>query len=298
MKNPSQICYSTPGQYTVTLIASNSVYSDTTTIINYINVNPIPQLGLPGHSNDTMFMSGGYVSFQWYMNSQIIPGATDSFYVATQDGLYYVEVVDSNGCQGTSAYLDLAVGIASLQTTHEFRLFPNPVKNDFTLKFNSDKSQYISIEVRDVVGQLIYSDQYSALPPIKLHSHSFLRLGRRNILSEKFNSKRIWLSKTGNSKISRHCSFLIINSKKYVHFENVFFNLLSFAGNWILTNQSFRCGTIICGDSSSRTDDLPVWMGRSKKSFRCGTIICGAYRVEPMTFPERDAQKNRSVMER
>ncbi|HNP97789.1 MAG TPA: T9SS type A sorting domain-containing protein, partial [Bacteroidia bacterium] len=109
-------------------------------------------------------MSGGYVSFQWYMNSQIIPGATDSFYVATQDGLYYVEVVDSNGCQGTSAYLDLAVGIASLQTTHEFRLFPNPVKNDFTLKFNSDKSQYISIEVRDVVGQLIYSDQYSALP--------------------------------------------------------------------------------------------------------------------------------------
>ncbi|MFN8145022.1 MAG: T9SS type A sorting domain-containing protein [Bacteroidia bacterium] len=163
-ENPSQICYSTPGQYTVTLIASNSVYSDTTTIINYINVNPIPQLGLPGHSNDTMFMSGGYVSFQWYMNSQIIPGATDSFYVATQDGLYYVEVVDSNGCQGTSAYLDLAVGIASLQTTHEFRLFPNPVKNDFTLKFNSDKSQYISIEVRDVVGQLIYSDQYSALP--------------------------------------------------------------------------------------------------------------------------------------
>ena len=46
------------------------------------------------------------LSAQWYeaddFNSYIIPGAVDSFYYATQEGLYFVTVTDSFGCSASS----------------------------------------------------------------------------------------------------------------------------------------------------------------------------------------------------
>lgn len=66
-----------------------------------INVTPMP-LAPVTHSNDTLFVEGGY-SYQWYFNGNPIGNlTTDSFLVATQEGNYTVMSFNGN-CQRMSA---------------------------------------------------------------------------------------------------------------------------------------------------------------------------------------------------
>ena len=43
-----------------------------------------------------------YASYQWLLNGNIIPSATDSTYTVTQNGTYQVIVTDTSGCIDTS----------------------------------------------------------------------------------------------------------------------------------------------------------------------------------------------------
>ena len=80
-----------------TLIASNNHNCDTIAEVSVI-VNPIPDVSL-GHSDttcitDPIWLEPGiwYTSYKWQ------DGSTRSSYLATQEGTYWVEVSDENGC--------------------------------------------------------------------------------------------------------------------------------------------------------------------------------------------------------
>jgi PKD repeat protein len=128
--SPTSICYNVPGNYDVTLIAANSVSSDTLLLNNYITVYPYPASQGITQSGDTLFANAGAVSYQWYHNGQIIPGATDYFYVATEDGNYNVVATDVNGCEVEAVIFDIlaAVTYLSFGEGSGVRLFPNPVE--------------------------------------------------------------------------------------------------------------------------------------------------------------------------
>ena len=96
--NPVNICYSTPGIYDVTLIASNSLGSDTLLLPNYFTVYPPPPPLAIEYCVDTLFATQGFVSYQWYMNGGILSGETNPTYTATAPGNYTVIVTNSNGC--------------------------------------------------------------------------------------------------------------------------------------------------------------------------------------------------------
>lgn len=98
--NPQNICYNTPGFYSVTLIASNSMGSDTLTWVNCVHVNPYPPpLGLMNHG-DTLFDPNQlFVHYQWYLNGILIPGDTLYWHVAMPDGWHTTIATDSNGCE-------------------------------------------------------------------------------------------------------------------------------------------------------------------------------------------------------
>jgi len=74
------------------------------------------------------FTTTPFASYQWYLNSQQIPGGTSQTITAKQNGAYSVEVVDSNGCQNRSA----GVFINNLAVTNinaaagKIKMFPNP----------------------------------------------------------------------------------------------------------------------------------------------------------------------------
>ena len=75
--NPQGICYNTPGHYAVTLIATNSFGSDTLSLNNYVTVYPFPAPQGINQSGDSLIANQGAVSYQWYHNGVLIPGATD-----------------------------------------------------------------------------------------------------------------------------------------------------------------------------------------------------------------------------
>lgn len=80
--DPQNICYNTPGNYYVTLIATNANGTDLITLNNYITVFPQSPPQAIQQSGDTLFSNTGFVNYQWYLNGNVINGATDYFYVA------------------------------------------------------------------------------------------------------------------------------------------------------------------------------------------------------------------------
>lgn len=100
-QNPSNVCYNTPGVYSVSLTASNGYTSDITTLDGYITVlaNPVPLISQNGNTLTSSISSGN----QWYNGSNVISGATGSSFSPTASGLYSVLVTNANGCSRTSS---------------------------------------------------------------------------------------------------------------------------------------------------------------------------------------------------
>ena len=112
--DPVNICYNTPGTYSVQLIAFNSNTSDTLTLNNYITVYPYPPAQGITQNGDTLSAFQGSVSYQWYFNGALIPSATDYFYVATESGDYNVVCTDANGCEVEAAIFDVVAATGEI----------------------------------------------------------------------------------------------------------------------------------------------------------------------------------------
>jgi PKD repeat protein len=155
--NPSGICYNSPGNYNVTLIASNGITSDTLTMNNYITVYPSPPPQGIFQSGDTLFANQGGTSYQWYFNGNIISGATDYFYVATQSGDYNVVATDENNCEVEAVINNVLAGLTTaLYKGEGIVLFPNPVHDEFTIQnVQFTMGAAIQISFYDMLGELV-----------------------------------------------------------------------------------------------------------------------------------------------
>ena len=150
VQNPTHICYTVPGVYPVTLISTNASGSDTLTMDSLITVYLVPPQPTVTVHGDTLVTTGG-ASYQWFFNNQQISGATDSFYVATQQGSYSVEIADIAGCINTSTDVIMSVDEAGFASS--ILLFPNPSNGELNIKglpANAEK-----IEVFDAIGKLV-----------------------------------------------------------------------------------------------------------------------------------------------
>ena len=153
--NPSNICYSTPGNYPVSLIAWNSIDSDTLVLNNYITVYPFPAPQGILQSGDTLFANQGALSYQWYFNGNSINGATGYFYVATQSGDYNVVCSDGNGCEVEAAIFNVVISVESVSGSIHFQIFPNPVTDVLTIC--NEQSTVGNIEIYNMQGRKIAS---------------------------------------------------------------------------------------------------------------------------------------------
>ena len=157
--NPSNICYNNPGNYAVTLIASNSLGSDTITLNNYITVYPYPPPQGIIQNGDTLFANTGAVSYQWYENGILVPGATDYFYVATESGNFNVVATDAQGCEVEAVINDVVAGVAPAYFSGSgLQIFPNPVTGKFNILNRLFAGQsLVKISVYNIIGEVIYS---------------------------------------------------------------------------------------------------------------------------------------------
>jgi PKD repeat protein len=155
--NPTSICYNSSGNYNVTLIASNASGSDTLTLINYITVYPQPSPQGIMQSGDTLFANQGATSYQWFYNSNIITGATDYFYVATQSGDYNVVATDENDCEVEAVINNVmaAVSPLSFEEASGVRLFPNPVAGTLSIIGYGLSGTATKISIYNVLGEIV-----------------------------------------------------------------------------------------------------------------------------------------------
>ena len=154
---PTNICYSTPGTYDVTLIASNLFASDTILLSNYITVYPIPPPQGIFQNGDTLFANPGAASYQWYFNGNIIPGATNYFYVAQASGNYNVVATDINGCE-VEAVINNVLAYAQLAVANgQLAIYPDPVTEKLYVKHFMFSDKTFAISIYNVLGDKIIS---------------------------------------------------------------------------------------------------------------------------------------------
>jgi hypothetical protein len=160
-ENPTGICYTNPGSYSVTLIASSSVtgLSDTLTLNNYITVFPTPPAQGILQSGDTLIANQGSVQYQWYFNNTLINGATDYLYIATQSGNYSVVATDENSCE-VEAVINNVVANAQLAPDSyrdgnlQLAIYPNPVVETLYLDFASTGMNY-AFSIYNILGEKV-----------------------------------------------------------------------------------------------------------------------------------------------
>ncbi|MDH7516506.1 MAG: T9SS type A sorting domain-containing protein, partial [Bacteroidota bacterium] len=71
-----------------------------------VSVFPRPQKPVIRVSQDTLYTDAGAVSYAWYRNDTLCPGAESRFLVHPLEGRYRVRIVDVNGCTSESEPYD------------------------------------------------------------------------------------------------------------------------------------------------------------------------------------------------
>ncbi|CAN5446762.1 hypothetical protein BH11BAC1_BH11BAC1_03330 [soil metagenome] len=158
-ENPANICYSTPGFYDITLVASNAHGSDTLLLSNYIEVLPYPAAQGIVQIGDTLFANSGATSYQWYFNANIVNGATGYFYVASLNGDYNVVVTDANGCEVEAVIFSVLTSVHSIfNNLQPTVVFPNPVEDKLQIVSPLFKAKNeIDISIYNILGEKVFS---------------------------------------------------------------------------------------------------------------------------------------------
>ncbi|MFZ4542414.1 MAG: PKD domain-containing protein [Saprospiraceae bacterium] len=158
----------TPGLSSTNLIATTASPTVTTTYtlkvvdskgcLNtdaiIVNVSPLP--GVPSISvNKNVLSSTSSTGNQWYLNGQLIPGATSQNYTISKDGKYSVKVTNALNCSATSLEVTVKfiIGTEDLLTDNLFKIYPNPIEDFFVVQLKSKDARIM--EISDVLGRVI-----------------------------------------------------------------------------------------------------------------------------------------------
>jgi hypothetical protein len=137
-QNPTNICYTAPGIFDVTLITTNATGSDTVVLIDYITVYDTPPFPTITQSGNILTSSPA-TSYQWQFNSIDIAAATNQAYTATQTGYYTVVITDSNGCKNLATVYVTITGMEELLASMHLSIYPNPSNGIFTVEWVSEE---------------------------------------------------------------------------------------------------------------------------------------------------------------
>jgi gliding motility-associated-like protein len=110
VQNPTNICYSTTGNYNVSVTVTSACGSTTTPVTNFITVSttPVPVIsGAPASTvcsgtNVVLTTTALFLNYQWNLNGTAIPGETSSTLSVSSSGDYTVTCSNNPSCEQTS----------------------------------------------------------------------------------------------------------------------------------------------------------------------------------------------------
>ncbi|MCX6275317.1 MAG: T9SS type A sorting domain-containing protein [Bacteroidetes bacterium] len=192
--DPSNICYNSPGQYDVQLIASNANGSDTLLLHNYITVYPYPAPQGISQNGDTLFANQGAVSYQWYHDGLLVPGATNYFYIADSGGNYNVVATDANGCEVEAVIFDVVAAVQNPTSDVGFTIFPNPVID----KLSIQNLNFLNGETKDISIYNILNEKVFSMDDFRISRNSYM-----DVDCHLLSSGMYWLELNGGNKSVR-----------------------------------------------------------------------------------------------
>jgi PKD repeat protein len=155
--------------YTVTVHSGTCSGTSTVTV----SLSAVPPTPVVTGAGSVLSTSATGVTYQWYLNGTLIPGATSQTYTGTTfPGNYMVTVTNTAGCSASSASY-LATGIEDHQVIEEFNLFPNPNNGVFDLNVNVNEPGNYMLNVYDMIGKLVFTE---SLPNLNGHFHQTITL--------------------------------------------------------------------------------------------------------------------------
>ena len=135
--------------YTVTVTDANGC-TNTDNVIITVNSVTIPTIT---QQVDTLTASSAS-SYQWFLDGNIIVGATGQTLVVTQNGDYTVQVVDINGCTTLSNIFTVISVSTSTSFIERIKIYPNPFRDYLIIENGQGQAK-----IYNTVGQLIQQFQ-------------------------------------------------------------------------------------------------------------------------------------------
>ncbi|HYV92966.1 MAG TPA: hypothetical protein VE978_14345 [Chitinophagales bacterium] len=162
-QNPANICYNNPGIFEVKQVVY-AVNGDSSVAVQNLTVYPTPPIPAFIQQGDSLICTSASYSYQWYFNDSIIAGATNQSYTPITSGYYYVEVIDSFGCNSISptVYIDLTGISSSINTNPSVSITGSPMNNSFQLCIRSMQGSNFSLSVFNVGGRKCYEVSFPA----------------------------------------------------------------------------------------------------------------------------------------
>lgn len=136
------------------LIASNACGADTSNTGNVTvteNAKPVVQ-----QFGNELYATGATTgaTLVWYLNGNVIQGATTSPYLATQNGVYSVQAT-VGGCVVTSDDATVVIsGVNDLTGSADWQIYPNPVAERLYITVSTEVKK---LEILNLIGEVVGS---------------------------------------------------------------------------------------------------------------------------------------------
>ncbi|MFN0275423.1 MAG: choice-of-anchor B family protein [Chitinophagales bacterium] len=152
--NPT-IEYTTPGTYDVSLIATNSLGSNSISMPDYITIYDTPDiLTSTGAGTATVVISGGTAPFDILWDDAA--GQTTETATGLGIGTYNVTVTDANGCSATASANVQTVSVENILPGFFAQLYPNPVADQLIIYVEYKNANDMMLVMEDIAGRKVF----------------------------------------------------------------------------------------------------------------------------------------------
>lgn len=143
--------FSSAGTYTVTLTLPSDCnpISISQQVTAYPLTANIPTINL----NSNFLECTPASTYQWYLNNNIIVGATNQTYTPLINGDYTVTITDSNNCSQTSSIYNFAIMGLSTNNFNNYGIYPNPASN--LIQVNNPNQKQSILTISDLLGNIV-----------------------------------------------------------------------------------------------------------------------------------------------
>jgi hypothetical protein len=112
-----------------------------------------PSVSLAASGTTLTASPSGGTSYTWYLNGNVVSGATSSTYTPTASGSYTVDVASSGGCTGTSGAVAFTVaGINDPSLSAALQVYPTVTSGVVNVKINANMGA-LTYNVYDINGR-------------------------------------------------------------------------------------------------------------------------------------------------